>query len=288
MFIISKNDIQGKKISFDLDSIDLEKYKSTIITKDGLDERSFATKKEFVSEENRSMSKYEICFEIARYLNRSPIFIEKLLNESGQFDEVADLVSKYNEILYDVIIPGVFNFLYTITDEKKNVKKAVPLIQYRKGQDHFNFNCDKGLTIDMDDPLVRQNKNKSFHTDRYCFDSKPELKLFLDLINRDDINEVYFTGMFTGSENGLSIQYIDPDSHIIRNYYPDFLVYRNGSSEVDIVEVKGDNRIDAPEVKAKASAAEEMTALIQDYVNYLYKMIPSSEIMSGEYEKERK
>ena len=52
----------------------------------------------------------------------------------------------------------------------------------------------------------------------------------MDLLSSDNVEEVYFTGMFTGSENGLTVQYIDPDSNVIRHYYPDILVfYKDGN-----------------------------------------------------------
>ena len=92
------------------------------------------------------------------------------------------------------------------------------------------------------------------------------------------MKEVYFTGMFTGSENGLSVQYIDPESNAIRNYYPDILViYKDDSME--IIEVKGDNRIDSKEVEAKAYA---MMTLAQQ-CGMSYDIVKSSEIMNGRY-----
>ena len=137
------------------------------------------------------------------------------------------------------------------------------------------------MTVSVNDPEVNDVKTKSFHTDRYCFDSKPERDLFFDLINRKDVDKVYFTGMFTGSENGLAVQYIDPESNIIRNYYPDFLViYKNGTKQV--IEVKGDNKIDDEEVKAKAYAAIELS----DKSHMDYEMIKSSDIKKGKFKDE--
>ena len=188
------------------------------------------------------------------------------------------MVSKYNGILYDRLIPDMFHFMYLVKEDTKTVSKEVPLIKYPKDKDYFIFRSTKNMTIERNNPLVERWSSKSFHTDRYCFDSEPEKEIFFKLLKADSVKEVYFTGMFTGSENGLSVQYIDPESNIIRNYYPDVLVfYKDGS--VEIIEVKGDNKIDNKVVEAKALAAMELA----EHSKMNYDMVKSSDIMSGAY-----
>jgi hypothetical protein len=63
--------------------------------------------------------------------------------------------------------------------------------------------------------------------------------------------------MFTGKSNGLTIQYIDPESNIVRNYYPDFIALHE-DGHYEIIEVKGDNMIDDKIVEAKSYAALEL------------------------------
>ena len=84
--------------------------------------------------------------------------------------------------------------------------------------------------------------------------------------------------MFTGSENGLSVQYIDHESNLIRNYYPDILVYYKDGS-IEIIEVKGDNKIDDRVVEAKAFAALDLA----EHSKMDYDMVASSTIMNGQY-----
>lgn len=263
-------------ISLKVDKIDQEKYKSKLTKKRGIDNRFGPEVKEFVSDENKQYSKYLLIFEVARYLNESPLKIKKIFENSPSYDELVDLISKYNDVLYDEVIPSVFNHLYDVKEKTETHSKTVPLIRYRKDTDHFVFRSAKNLTIERNDPLVSKFLSKSFHTDRYCFDSEPEKKLFMDLIESDSVKEVYFTGMFTGSENGLSVQYIDPESNIIRNYYPDILVYYKDGS-IEIIEVKGDNKIDDKEVEAKAYAAMELA----EHSKMEYRLEKSSDIMSG-------
>lgn len=268
---------------FDLSKIDIEKYKSIKIVKKGLDDRFGERETEFVSDENRNYSLYSIVFEISRYLNISPMKIENILNECNDHDEIVKLISQYNDILYDELIPSIFNYLFELKEKIETKTKQVPLIKYPKDSTHFVFRSTDDLTIEKNDPLVRKYSSKSFHTNRYCFDSIPEKQLFIDFLESDLVDEVYFTGMFTGSENGLSVQYIDPESNIIRNYYPDILVYYKDGS-IEIIEVKGDNKIDDKVVEAKAYAALELA----EHSKMDYDMVSSSSIMKGTYEIKQK
>lgn len=274
--LVAKNPTSPFK--FDISKINLEKYKSIKRTKMGLDDKYRETEEEFISNDNRPFSKYAISFEVARYLNFDPIKIERILEDSGIFDKIEETISSYNDVLFNELIPSVFNYLYDLKEKTETKTKSVPLIKYPKDSDHFVFRSTENMTIEMNDPLIKKYSSKSFHTDRYCFDSEPEKQLFLRFLKSDDVKEVYFTGMFTGSENGLSVQYIDPESNIIRNYYPDILVYYNDGS-IEIIEVKGDNKIDDRVVEAKAFAALDLA----EHSKMEYGMVASSAIMKGEY-----
>ena len=278
---IRRRSVDLTHFSIDLSKIDLEKYKSTKTVKEGLDTRQRLKVEEFVSETNHKYSKYQIIYEVARYLNEygNVLDVEQILENTTNFGDIVDLVSKYNGVLYDELIPSIFNYLYWIEEKVEKEDKHVPLIKYPNGVDHFTFRSTQDLTIQKDENLVKTYSSKSFHTDRYCFDSKPEEQLFLDLIADKNVDKIYFTGMFTGKENGLSVQYIDPESNVIRTYYPDFLVYYKDGS-IDVIEVKGDNMIDSKEVQAKAEAMLE-TALYSDKMDY--KIIKSSDIMHNRY-----
>ena len=66
---------------------------------------------------------------------------------------------------------------------------------------------------------------KKYNTDgnySYTFGAFPTFELLTNL--SDKVKEIFFTGMVTSEQNGLYIQYADPDTHRIRKYYPDFLV----------------------------------------------------------------
>lgn len=56
--------------------------------------------------------------------------------------------------------------------------------------------------------------------------------------------------MFTSNQGDLSVHYYDSESGRIRQYYPDFLAKMTDGS-YQLIEVKGDNKIDDTVVKAK-------------------------------------
>lgn len=124
-------------------------------------------------------------------------------------------------------------------------------------------------------------KERSFHADTYCFDSKPEKECFLQYItNLEKVQEIYFTGMFTSNQGDLSIPYYDPETQRMRNYYPDFLA-KMSDGTYQLIEVKGDNMIDDIVVKAKKSAAEEIAAESKmEYIIYKGSTLMNNNVLS--------
>ena len=98
----------------------------------------------------------------------------------------------------------------------------------------------------------------------------------MQYISSEKVQEVYFTGMFTSNQGDLSIHYYDPESGRVRQYYPDFLA-KMADGSYQLIEVKGDNKIDDVVVKAKQAAAEEMA--VASGVKYL--MYAGSRIMNS-------
>ena len=97
----------------------------------------------------------------------------------------------------------------------------------------------------------------------------PEQDFFLNVIRQDEVEEVYFTGMLTHGQSDFRINYIDPDTHGVRSYYPDFLILTK-SGEWLVVEVKASINMNDPIVLAKQEFAETVLKAS----NIQYKMIP--------------
>lgn len=207
-------------------------------------------------------SELTLVAEIARYLNRSPLEIDDLLNRiKEKTGGLIGLVNDFNELLYDIIIPRLFNELYSLTPVEEVIEHEVELIKEPPpGKGYYEASGKKDLIMRVTDGVVQKYKDKSFHLDTYCFDSNPEKTLFWDLLMEGKITKVYFTGMLTHGQSDFYIQYIDPESHTVRSYYPDFLLQKNDGTYV-IVEVKGDNMIDDPVVQAKKDFAKQIATV---------------------------
>lgn len=165
------------------------------------------------------------------------------------------------------IIPLVIN--YRSDSDIVEFYVDVILLKEPKDSGYYEFSADENLVIEKDhNSFTPEEIKKSFHADTYCFDSKPEKECFLQYISSKKVKEIYFTGMFTANQGDLFVQYYDPESKRIRQYYPDFLAKMDDGS-YQLIEVKGDNMIDDEVVKAKAEAAEEMSvASGMKYVMY--------------------
>lgn len=75
------------------------------------------------------------------------------------------------------------------------------------------------------------------------------------------------------------MHYYDPESGRIRQYYPDFLA-KMADDSYQLIEVKGDNKIDDTVVEAKQAAAEEMAvASGVQYIMYAGSSVVSSHIL---------
>lgn len=267
-------------VNFELDKIDLDKFKIIRRERNGLMKDSKETEIDISNiKENRKFSKLTLVAEISRYLNIPCLKIEKLLKNSVDgLDKVIELVNMYNEILYAEIIPKLFNYLFKIEKEIETIEEEIELIKQPKTKPgevaSYKFKPKENLVV-RDTDVEESLKEKSFHVDTYCFDSIPEKELFWELLRNNKIKEVYFTGMFTGGQSDFYIQYVDPDSHTVRSYYPDFIC-QSEEGVWDIIEVKGDNMIDDIVVQAKKEYAEEMARENK----WTYTMIKSSDIMN--------
>lgn len=273
-------------LDFGLEKADLEKYRIIKTTQEGLTFSDAQTNKPVATEDltylrkRRTFSKITLVAEIARYLNRSPIELEGILKDSKEgIVTILKMVNEFNELLYDWIIPRLFQALFSMTSTEQTEEKEIELVKEPDPpKDHFDFKVKPDLLVDSSDKFVVPWLEKSFHLDKYCFDSQAERTLFWDLLQEGRIDKIYFTGMLTHGQTDFYIHYIDPDSHAVRTYYPDFLFHKQDGSWV-IVEVKGDDRIDDPVVLAKKHYAEQMAA-----TNLMtYRIIKASEAMGHRY-----
>lgn len=264
----------NEDIDLELEKINIDKYKSKIIKKSSLaDDRTAKQSDLDNTQENIEYSEIMVYSEISKYIgDLTCLEIKGILKKNRE--KVIELVSKYNDILYDWIIPKIVDYSYKLETEVKTEEKEVLLLKEPE-EGFYTFRADPELVITKDDLQVLDVKNKSFHADTYCFDSRPEKELFLQYIKSEKVKEIYFTGMFTSNQSEFYIQYVDPDSNRLRKYYPDFIA-KFEDNTYEIIEVKGDNKIDDAIVNAKKEAALEI-ATESDMKYTIYK---SSTIMN--------
>lgn len=185
-------------------------------------------------------------------------------------------VNEFNEVLYDWVIPNLFQALYEVKEHKDEEEQIIELV---KVPERGYYEVSAKPTLVTSEQAYPSYAEKSFHLDAYCFDSEPEHYLFPLLLRDSRVKKVYFAGMLTHGQSDFFIQYIDPASHIVRSYYPDFLLQTHDGQYV-IVEVKADYQIEAPVVLAKRTFAE-MTAAASDMA---YVLLKASDAQRGHYE----
>lgn len=249
-------------VGFGLVGADLSKYSSVMYERDSI-ANDTSTKQSNADEYQVKMqySAFSLAGEVARYLNISSILAAKILREAQDgMDVILADVNQYNAVLDDIIIPTIFHALFDVTAIQKTEDRDVVLLREPKDAAYYEFSAKDDLVITNKYPgFTPDEVLKSFHADTYCFDSLPEKECFFQYIKSDKVQEVYFTGMFTSNQGDLSVYYYDPESGRIRQYYPDFLAkMKDGTYQ--LIEVKGDNKIDDVVVQAKKEAALEMAA----------------------------
>ena len=255
-----------------------DKYKAVRYEKASLTSNTSLKQVDITSEKQQvSYSLFTLVGELARYLNMSPIQIQKTLENSVDgVSRILEVVNMYNEVIGDIIVPTIFHSRYEVHKRVQSEDRELVLLRAPKDKGYWEFKAKPELVVEQStNRLNNLEKEKSFHADTYCFDSKPELECFWQYIESEKVANVYFTGMFTANQGDLAIQYYDPQSQRIRSYYPDF-VAKMADGSLQLIEVKGDNMIDDELVKAKANAADEMA--LESDVDYI--MYPGSLIMN--------
>lgn len=254
--------VYSTPVDFGLVGADLSKYSSVMYERDSI-ANDTSTKQSNADEYQVKMqySAFSLAGEVARYLNISSILAAKILREAQDgMDVILADVNRYNAVLDDIIIPTIFHALFDVTAIQKTEDRDVVLLREPKDAAYYEFSAKDDLVITNKYPgFTPDEVLKSFHADTYCFDSLPEKECFFQYIKSDKVQEVYFTGMFTSNQGDLAVYYYDPESGRIRQYYPDFLAkMKDGTYQ--LIEVKGDNKIDDVVVQAKKEAALEMAA----------------------------
>lgn len=283
---ISRFKVEPKKVGtytiFD-ESFDFEKYRKTEGKHSLRNIDSATIRKEITSTVDRRFSPYSLIAELSLYLTQheksdvlfAPSEIRELIEKSSDgMESILEKVNYANEILYDFVIPKLFEQLYSVKYEPGEVREVVKYIVKDPPQNgagpeaayytmHFSdemFISDSSAKYCAFNQTESGNK-KSFDLSGYGFDSNSEKDFFIrNLVSNNEIKHIWFTGMLTNGQSNFYVHYIDPESHSLRSYYPDFLV-EDKDGKFYIVEIKGRHLMSAPSTQAKVEYAKQMAAL---------------------------
>ena len=279
--------VEGQELG--LKTVDISTYRIMHQQVDGLTADEFANRPKLTTEithikEQVVFTRYNLTAEIARYLNKSCLQVEKIIDSTEEgFEKILAMVNQFNETLYDHVIPRLFALLYSIESEQEEEEFNVQIVKEPPLEPgYYQMNADKDMIVSIHDKLVQGLVDYSFHLDHYCFDSKPERDFFWHVLQSKEVDKIWFTGMLTHGQSDFFIQYVDPDTSQVRSYYPDFLIRKNDGSLV-MVEVKGEHMIDHPTVIAKQAYAEMMASASK--VPMSYKIIPSKQAANGSFDR---
>ena len=191
-------------INLELDKVETDRYRIIHTEQEGLPLQGLSsrnTREEDLTDlrEKREFSEISLVAEISRYLNKSCLFIEKILATTQEgTDEILSKVNEFNEILYDWIIPRLFKEFYDIDEQEGEPEEySVELVKLSKKG--FQFSASEDMVAKRQE--AGEFATKSFHLDTYCFDSRPEKTLFWKLLKEGKIKKVYFTGMLTHGQS---------------------------------------------------------------------------------------
>ncbi|WP_028110703.1 DEAD/DEAH box helicase family protein [Ferrimonas futtsuensis] len=263
--LIEKENIKGG-YKLGLDEIELNDYRLIHETQEGLVmPDDIGTAKDRVRKdisylkEQRTFSRLSLVADIARYLNKPCLQIEKVIKGTEEgFEGILELVNQFNEVLYDHVIPRLFKSMYDIESEIIAEEFEVELVKEPPiDPGYYSITAAKDKIISKSSFKEGGIADKSFHLNNYCFDSTPERKFFWDMLHEDKVKNIWFTGMLTHGQSDFVIHYVDTETQSVRSYYPDFLIKKNDDSYI-MIEVKGEHMIDNQNVQDKKDAAELM------------------------------
>lgn len=271
----------GKYTIFD-ETFVFDNYKKTVGKHSLRNIDSATIRQEIHGVAERVFTPYSLVAELSLYLTQheekgvlySPSEIRDLLEKSTDgIDAILDKVNYANEILYEFVIPKLFEQLYTVKYEAGEIKKVTKLIAKEPPKNGPNDQTPYYVMRFGDDKFISDEQakynafnqtsgnKKSFNLSGYGFDSNSEKHFFdRNLFGNNKIKHIWFTGMLTNGQSEFNVHYIDPESHTLRSYYPDFLV-EDKEGKFYIVEIKGRHLLNDPSTLAKEEYAKQMATL---------------------------
>jgi uncharacterized membrane protein len=259
-------------LAFELDELDLGQYEPLVTVTEGLEMLTRETQE--VYRVQRHYTVYSLVEQVARFTGLPCLEIERILRESDAgLEGVLNYVNRENALLHDVIIPEIQHALFEYDMESGSSEEQVELAR--------NFPVDRHISEDQERLVARPDggRERSYHLDHYIFDSGDERRLFEMLLTHEQVEEIYFTGGITDpAHNEFYVEYYDELAGRWRRYFPDFYL-KLAEDGWMVIEVKREDQVEHPNVKAKDAAAREVFETLS---GILYRVKPDDEIRRGE------
>jgi type III restriction enzyme len=199
-------------VDFGLADERVGQYRVTVTTHRGLSEAPIQSREVTSELLQREYSRYTLTAELARYFQFdgiSPFDIEEAINASKDGTErVIWAANLNNRIVYDILVPALFKATFKIESFSKTETEDVELIRGYNEKNvfpPFRFRAKQHLLAKRDYPDYLKTKQKTFHLDAYCFDSKPECEFFKQVLGLNEVEKIYFTGMLVHGQSGFHV-----------------------------------------------------------------------------------
>jgi len=259
-------------LAFGLEKVDLSQYEPVVTVTEGLEMLTRETGE--VCRVQRRYTAYSLVEEVARFTGLACLEAERILWQSDAgLAGVLHYVNRENALLHDVVIPRIQDALFEYQEESGSTEEELDLAR--------NFPIERQISEEKEHLVLRPDggRDRSYHLDHYIFDSSEERRLFEILLSHERVEEVYFTGGITDpTHNEFYVDYFDEQAGRWRRYFPDFFLKLADDGWM-VIEVKREDQIEHPNVKAKDAAAREVFEALN---SILYHIKPDDEIRRGE------
>ena len=150
-------------LSLELDQVDTEKYRIIEKEYEGLESsQPVETEDRTAVREQRTFSQLTLSAEIARYLNRSPLEIEDILTNTQEgMEQILQKVNEFNQLLYDEIIPRLFNALYDLKESEDHEEEEIELVK-EPTDGYYTVRANPELVVTDEAPEGKNYEHKSF------------------------------------------------------------------------------------------------------------------------------
>jgi hypothetical protein len=270
--IVQRRRAEIGRLAFGLDRVDLGQYAPVVTVTEGLEMLTRDTRE--VYRVQRRYTLYALVEEAARFTGLPCLEVERILQESDiGLEGVLDYVNRENALLHDVIIPKIQEALFEYQEESGSTEEEVALAR--------NFPIERHISEDQEGLVMTPNggRERSYHLDHYIFDSGEERKLFEMLLTHERVEEIYFTGGVTDpAHNEFYVEYYDEQAGRWPKFFPDFFLKLADDGWM-VIEVKREDQIEHPNVKAKDEAA---CAVFEALNGIHYHVKPGDQVRRGE------